>query len=246
MPASLRPPPPNLLNGAALFLDFDGTLVELAESPDSIRVPHGLHPLLERLSRTLSGRLAIVSGRAVEDLEGHLAGGRIALSGSHGLELRFPDGSFVPVVPPAGLAEAAREARAFACAEGLLLEEKPAGIALHYRRAPEREEAVRAFAAALAERTGLSVQPGKMVFELRPAGAHKGDAVRRLMAEPAFAGGRPLFVGDDLTDENAFEAAAALGGGGILVGSPRPTAALWRLASVAEVTRWLEEAAGRA
>ena len=96
---------------------------------------------------------------------------------------------------------------------------------------------------ALAGRTGLVLQRGKMVAELRPPGTDKGAALRRLMAEPPFAGARPVFVGDDLTDEHAFEAAAALGGGGVLVGPPRPTAARWRLNGVGEVTCWLEAAA---
>ena len=99
--------------------------------------------------------------------------------------------------------------------------------------------------AELARTTGLSLQQGKMVIELRPAGADKGDAVRALMAEPDFAGARPLFVGDDLTDEDAFAAAASMGGSGILVGAGRESAARWRLPDVAAVIGWLGEAAGR-
>ncbi|HYD36393.1 MAG TPA: trehalose-phosphatase, partial [Allosphingosinicella sp.] len=116
-------------------------------------------------------------------------------------------------------------------------------VALHYRLAPERGRAVEEFAEKLALRFGLALQRGKMVAELRPHGADKGGAVRRLMAEPPFAGARPVFVGDDLTDEYAFEAASALGGEGVLVGPPRPTAARWRLDDVARVTAWLEAAA---
>jgi trehalose 6-phosphate phosphatase len=107
-------------------------------------------------------------------------------------------------------------------------------------------EAVRAFAAEVAAHTGLLVQHGKMVAELRAHGPSKGDALRGLMAEPAFAGARPVFVGDDLTDEDAFAAAAAMGGAGVLVGAPRPSAALWRLADVAAVAAWLAAAAGGA
>jgi trehalose 6-phosphate phosphatase len=129
---------------------------------------------------------------------------------------------------------------------GLLVEEKPASIALHYRGAPQHEETALALVGALAARTGLALQPGKMVVELRPPGADKGDAVRRLMAEPAFAGKRPVFVGDDLTDEHAFTAAAEMGGAGILVGPPRETAAAWRLDDVAAVAAWLTAAAGGA
>lgn len=237
-------PPLSLLEGAALFLDFDGTLVELAETPDAIRVPGALRPLLERLGRKLEGRLAIVSGRSIADLDLYVATPGICVAGSHGLELRSPDGRTSSPPPVAALEEARAEIAAFAEGRGgLLVEEKPAGVAVHYRRAPALEAEVAAFMAALAVRTGLVVQAGKMVAELRPPGPTKGDAVRTLMAEPAFAGARPVVVGDDITDEDAFEAAARMGGAGILVGPPRPSAALWRLDDVASVSRWLREAA---
>jgi trehalose 6-phosphate phosphatase len=238
------PPPLSRLAPAALFLDFDGTLVELADAPDAIAVPLGLKPLLDRLAERLEGRLAIVSGRAIDDLQRHLGPSAAVLSGSHGAELRYADGRCVPVSAPAGLAGAREEIRRFAAGTtGLLVEDKPTGVALHFRLAPEREPAVGAFLEDLAGRSGLALQHGKMVAELRPEGADKGAALRGLMAEPPFAGARPVFVGDDLTDEHAFAAAASLGGEGVLVGAPRPSAARWRLAGVAEVTSWLEAAA---
>ncbi|HEX5184338.1 MAG TPA: trehalose-phosphatase [Allosphingosinicella sp.] len=237
-------PPPLEPAGTALFLDFDGTLVELADAPDLIRIPETLPSLLERLAGRLEGRLAIVSGRAVADLERHLGRTAFAVSGSHGFELRLADGRRVAGTPP-GLLAAIRSdvARFAASVPGLLVEEKPGGIAVHYRRAPREEGRVAAFLAGLAERTGLALQRGKMVVEIRAPGADKGEALRRLMTEPPFAGARPLFVGDDLTDEHAFAAAAALGGAGVLVGAPRATAARWRLPDVAAVARWLEAAA---
>jgi trehalose 6-phosphate phosphatase len=244
MADDIPPPPPSLLEGAALFLDFDGTLVELADAPDAIRVPGELPGLLQTLAERLEGRLAIVSGRALADLDGHLFCPGVAMSGSHGLELRLGDGTARPVERPPALDAARDEIRRFAAAaEGLLVEEKPASVALHFRRAPEREGEVAAFAARLAGRSGLVVQHGKMVAELRPFGADKGDALKALMREPAFAGARPLFMGDDLTDEHAFEAAAELGGAGVLVGPRRETAARYRLGGVAEVARWLKAAA---
>lgn len=243
----LRAPPADLLDGAALFLDFDGTLVELADTPDTITVPDQLCSLLGRLAERLSGRLAIVSGRAIADLERHLGPLSFPVSGSHGLELRLADGHCPAPAAPPSLDEARGAIRRFAEGHpGLLIEEKPASVALHYRGAPEREETALALAGELAARTGLSLQPGKMVVELRPPGADKGDAVRRLMAEPAFGGKRPVFVGDDLTDEHAFVAAAEMGGAGILVGPPRETAAAWRLDDVASVAAWLAAAAGGA
>jgi len=238
--ADLAPPPPLDAGRDALFLDFDGTLVELADSPGAIRVEPGLVPLLERLRQRLDGRLAIVSGRAIADLERHLPAAGIAFSGSHGLELRFADGTRLPLSVPIGLDDVRAEVERFAApVPGLIVEGKPAGIALHYRLAPEQGPRADAFMAALAKARGFSVQRGAMVAELRPSGATKGDALKAFMTEPDFAGARPWFVGDDLTDEHAFEAAAALGGAGILVGPPRETAARYRLDSVGAVAGWL-------
>ena len=236
----LQPPPLGLLDGAALFLDFDGTLVELADTPDSIRVSPELGPLLERLRRRLQGRLAIVSGRSLADLESHIPASGIAFSGSHGVELRLVDGTCLPLSVPIGLDDVHDRVAAFAAgAQGLLVEDKPAGIALHYRLAPDWAERATAFMEGLAEERGWSVQRGNMVAELRPTGATKGDALRAFMTEPKFKAARPVFVGDDLTDEHGFEAAAGLGGAGILVGPPRGTAARFRLPSVAAVAEWL-------
>ncbi len=233
--------PPASVSDAALFLDFDGTLVELAETPDAIRVSPRLPHLLQRLGERLDGRLAVVSGRSIQDLERYVSCRGLAVSGSHGLELRLADGSFVPLAAPRKLDGMREEVGRFAeAAPGLLVEEKPFSIAIHYRRAPERELQVRDFMARLAAQSGLSVQQGKMVTELRPAGADKGDAVRAFMLQAPFAGSRPVFVGDDLTDEDAFRAAAELGGGGVLVGGERDSAARWRLDGVAAVADWLE------
>lgn len=247
MSISQSQPPQSLLDGAALFLDFDGTLVELAEAPDAIRVSPGLDDLLERLKTRLDGRLAIVSGRGLRDLDRHLRCSGIAMSGSHGLELRLANGGGPDASEPQALAEARERISRFAEANSrLLVEDKPVSVALHFRRAPEQEEKVSEFMADLAASTGLVVQEGKMMVELRPGGADKGDALRTLMMEPEFAGARPVFVGDDITDEDAFEAAAAMGGAGILVGPPRKSAAEWRLPDVAAVASWLEQAAKEA
>src|SRR6185295_17621960 len=159
----IAPPPPELLEGAALFLDFDGTLVELAETPDAIRVPPALGPLLERLRARLGGRLAIVSGRALADLERHVPCSGVAIAGSHGLELRLADGTGLPLSAPAGLDEARAEVDEFAAGrDGLIVEAKPLGIALHYRRAPDSEQAVLEFMQGIARRRGLLLQRGKM------------------------------------------------------------------------------------
>jgi len=234
------PPPPPLPDDAALFLDFDGTLVELAETPGAIRVPAALGPALDRLRQRLGGRLAIVSGRSLSDLERHLPAAGIAFAGSHGLELRLSDGTKLPLSAPLGLDDVRARVEAFAAGTpGLIVEEKPAGIALHYRLAPAEGPRADAFMRALAKAKGFDLQRGAMVAELRPAGATKGDALKAFLTEPEFAGARPWFVGDDLTDEHGFAAAAALDGAGILVGPIRETAARFRLDSVAAVRDWL-------
>jgi trehalose 6-phosphate phosphatase len=236
-------PPPSLPADAALFLDFDGTLVELADAPDLIAVPTTLSDLLVRLSDRLGGRVAILSGRALGDLERHLGCTGFAVSGSHGLELRLPDGRILSQPPVVDLAEARAAVARFAAERpGLLVEDKPAGIAVHFRQAPELEAEVAVLLGDIARDRGLGLQHGKAVVELRPAGADKGDALRALMAEPPFAGARPLFVGDDLTDEDGFAAAASLGGAGVLVGAPRASAARWLLPDVAAVAHWLGNA----
>lgn len=240
----LAPPPADLLQDAALFLDFDGTLVELAETPDAIVVRDALPELLQRLSRRLEGRLAIVSGRAVGDLERHIACGEIAVSGSHGVELRLA-GVATPVLAATVDLDHMRAAveRFAGDVPGLIVEEKPAGIAVHYRQAPDEADNVERFMSDLAVQSGMALQRGKMVAELRPQGVDKGAAVRALMAEAPFAAARPIFIGDDVTDEHGFEAVAAMGGAGILVGPQRETAAAYRLEDVNAVAAWLEEAA---
>lgn len=239
---TLRPPPPTLLRGASLFLDFDGTLVELAGTPDSIVVPEDLHSLLDTVAEALEGRLALVSGRYIADLERHLDLKGRAVAGSHGLEVRFADGTLVPVAVPASLPQALDDVQSLAAGfPGLFVEPKAMGVTVHYRQVPEAEGAVVAHMEALARETGLHLQHGKMMVELRAPGADKGDAVRAFMREPPFAGTRPLFVGDDLTDEDAFETAVELGGAGILVGEGRQSHAAWRLTGVEAVRDWLRQ-----
>jgi trehalose 6-phosphate phosphatase len=237
---SLPPPPAALLDGASLYLDLDGTLVEFADRPDSIAVGAELRELLTSLAKRLDGRLAIVSGRGIDDLDHHLALTGIALAGSHGIERRLADGRISGPVPIGTLAELQREAEDYAALHGMLAERKPHGIAIHFRDSPERGDSVEAFTADLADRHGLKLQRGAMVRELRPSGADKGDAVRAFQAEPPFASGRPVFVGDDVTDEDAFRAVADMGGAGVLVGDERETAATYRLPSVPAVLDWLK------
>ena len=236
-------PPVTLLRDAALFLDFDGTLVELAARPEAVAVDARLASLLERLMKTLSGRVAIISGRPVDGIVGLFGPLPLTIAGSHGLEVHWHDGTNTLPERPGALDRILSDMKHFATAtSGLLVEEKPFGAALHYRAAPEMHEAAHALAVGLADETGLHVQTGKMMVELRLGGADKGSALRRVMERAPMAGFRPVFLGDDDTDEPAMAAAEALGGAGVLVGAERPSSATYRLPDVAATLAWLETA----
>ncbi len=233
----------------SLFLDFDGTLVDIADRHDAIAVDAQVRRLMAALARRLDGRLAVVSGRPAAEICAYLhaedSEPPFAIAGSHGLELRWTDGRHEAPLGPAALDEMVTALHAFVLGwPGVLVEEKPFGAALHYRLAPAAGPACDAFADTLARRFGFTLQLGKLVCELRTHGADKGDAVRRFLAEPPMAGTPPLFVGDDLTDEAGFAAAERLGGAGILVGATRETAARYGLPDVAAVHRWLRHLAG--
>ncbi len=235
------PAPPSELS---LFLDFDGTLVAIAETPDAIEVPAFLSDMLHRAADRLDGRLVIVSGRTIADIDRHLGDHELAISGSHGMELRL-DGSTSEVSAEAA-EMAAVEAEARSAGEalpGLLVERKRFGIALHYRQAPDIADRVHELAAAMAKRHGLALKPGKMVCEILPATSDKGRAVVDIMGRRPFAGTVPLFVGDDVTDEDGFRASQRLGGLGVLVGEREDSAAKARLPDIATVYALLGEIA---
>lgn len=216
-------------------------MLDLIDRPDAVVADAGLKQLLARLDARLGGRLAVVSGRSIAQIDrilGNIAR-HIAVSGSHGSEHRWQDIHAHPVRPAAFDHVAARFI-AFADAHpGVLVEDKAFGIALHYRMAPQTETEAIALARDMAERHDLQLQPGRMMVELRLAGGDKGTAVRMLMDRAPMAGTRPVFVGDDLTDEPAFAAADALGGFGILIGNRQPTDARFGLADPAALRVWL-------
>ncbi len=201
--------------------------------------------LLNRLSDKLGGRLAIVSGRSIEQIDailGEVAIG-LAVSGSHGCEHRW-SGGYARPERPQSLDLAATELRAFAEGiPGVLVEEKSFGVAVHYRMAPDAEVPAQRLAGELAARLGLELQHGKMMAELRVSGGDKGKAVKSLMRRPPMTGTRPVFIGDDTTDEPAFAAARELGGEGILVGAPRESEASFGIASPSALRGWLQGAA---
>ena len=245
--ADLPPPPLDLLRDAALFLDFDGTLVELQERPDAVRVDDRLSALVARLSDALDGRVAIVSGRSVSGIRALFGDPGFAISGSHGLEVAWPDGRETVAERPAALDRIVAEMTSFASTRpGVLVEQKPLGAALHYRRDPAAAADSDALARALAEEAGLHLQTGKMMAEVRVPGADKGTALYKLMETGPMAGYRPVFLGDDDTDEPAMVAAAQRGGAGILIGAARASAAAYRLEGVSAALDWLEAAARKA
>ncbi len=223
----------------ALFLDFDGTLVELCDRPDAVHVPETLIDTLHALSDRLNGRLALVSGRAIEVLDGFGMTG-LAAAGSHGSEWRLADGEREYLPRPAGLDVAQQQFADFAdTADGLLFEDKPLGAALHYRRAPRMRDAAHDLAQQLADDHNLHLQRGHDMVEVRVPGVDKGTAIGELLKLRPFAGYRPVFLGDDVTDEDGFEAVENAGGAAILVGEPRITHASYRLSGVDAVNEWL-------
>lgn len=241
----LSTPPPLRLGETALFLDLDGTLAPIAARPQDVRPDPRRTSLLERLAGPLDGRLAVVSGRTLADVDRILEGSVAAVAAVHGLVRRGPDLKVFETPPDRELPRAVETFRAFAARDsGLLVEEKGGlSVALHFRLARGEADAARDCARAVAAETGLTLQEGDMVEELRTPGATKGDSVRAFMASRPFAGARPVFVGDDATDEDGFAAAQALGGVGICVGvSGRPTLARYRLAGVETALAWLEAA----
>lgn len=247
--AGLGPPAAQLLNNASLFLDFDGTLVDLIDRPDQVTADPPLRELLLHLHDFLDGRLAIVSGRSLGQLDRILGpvAHEISLSGSHGCEFRI-DGHSSMADRPDRLSDVAAAFRPLLDRfPGTILEEKTLGVAFHFRLAERpgaAEQAALDVAAEYIGTGGLVVQEGKMMVELRVGGRDKGQAVTRLMTQRGLRmeHGTPLFVGDDLTDESAFEAAVRMDGHGVLVGPARDTAASYRLSDPAAVRLWLTEA----
>jgi trehalose 6-phosphate phosphatase len=197
--------------------------------------------LLRQISQAMEGRVAIISGRSIEEVDRITDGCIACVAGLHGLERRDGRGNLDSAPPHPQLAEAVAVVEAFAHSRPeLLIEKKRLGVALHYREAPEAAAESLAFARRLAWTTGLKLQEGNMVAELRCPGADKGDMLRAFMQERPFSGRFPIFVGDDVTDEDGFAAAQMLDGVGVLVGPPRSSHASCRLEDVQDVLLWLE------
>ncbi|KJK20919.1 trehalose phosphatase [Burkholderiaceae bacterium 16] len=227
----------------ALFLDFDGTLADLAPRPDLVRVEPELVGTLRALHRHLGGAVALVSGRPIAELDHFLQPLQLPAAGVHGAELRDaggrrlrqPDPGVPLLLPPL---EALVNAH-----PGLQLERKSVAVAVHYRSVPHLEGLVRNFAAQVASGVpGIEVLHGKMVVELKPAGIDKGGAIDTFMRGPPFARRTPLFAGDDITDEAGFSVVRRLGGVALLVGQ-RPSAATVSVTGPAALRCWLHRSA---
>lgn len=243
--SQLPPPSPDW----ALFLDFDGTLVAIAPRPEAVRLDARLPLILRRLSTALDGALAVVSGRRLADLDGFFGALRLPAAGLHGLERRRADGSMVEAEIPADIPTRLRTGLATLAQQhpGSYLEDKGRTLALHYRQAPQHEAPIRAGARRLAADIGEAVRliEGKMVVELQPRQADKGQAILAFMSEHPFRGRRPVFAGDDVTDEDGFAAVNHVGGISVRVGTERATAARWQIADVPALAQWLGEVADR-
>ncbi|TXG86201.1 MAG: trehalose-phosphatase [Thermomicrobiales bacterium] len=241
--ADCRPPgPPRAQPDWAYFLDVDGTLIDIARTPDAAHIDEDLRGLVARIHVASGGAVALISGRAISDLETRLAGLRVPFAGQHGLERRDAAGRlWIHPTDPQAKIQVKESLQPFlARHSGLLLEDKGLTLALHYRLAPHLAGHSRRIMLNVLSTlgAGFELQFGKCVVELKPAGVDKGTAVAEYLREPPFRDRRPVFIGDDLNDEHGFALVNGLDGISIKVGLGR-TCARYRLRNVATVRKWL-------
>jgi trehalose 6-phosphate phosphatase len=237
----IAPPPPDPRRDA-LFLDLDGTLLDIRERPHAVHASEELRELLRLATERLSGALAIVTGRTIADAAAILEDGPRYIAGVHGFEIQRNASITRDTTDLSRLDAARADLRALMQQHAVpaLIEDKEASLALHYRHAPEAGDFIARIANDIAARHGLRLLHGKLVVELNASARTKGHALTVFMAAPPFTGRIPIAVGDDHTDEDAFTAAARLGGAGVLVGEPRESAAAYSLAGPAAVLSWLK------
>jgi trehalose 6-phosphate phosphatase len=236
-----RTEPPPLRRDQALFLDFDGTLVEIAPAPSLVQVPAELPRLLGELADRLGGAVAVVSGRPLDELARVIDPFTGPVAGQHGLERRHCDGTVTRCPASPKLAEARSVLAKFAArCDGVVLEDKGVSLVLHYRQAPAARASCRTLVQRLALESGgaFDALDGKMVIELMPRSGGKGRAIADFLADPPFYGRLPVFIGDDITDEDGFAAVNRLGGVSVHVGGGA-TIARHNLATVGDVWAWL-------
>jgi trehalose 6-phosphate phosphatase len=216
------PPLISDLRQRAILLDIDGTILDIAPSPPQVWVPTGLRATLSRLADLTSGAVALVSGRTINDIDLIFSPLQLAAIGVHGAEIRASgDGDIQTRVTPVSKGLKRKLATVAELGPGILVEDKGYSLALHYRLAPEKGPGVLAAVAkicATVPTEAVEILPGKLVVEVKPAGINKGDAVCALMQHPPFAGRRPIFIGDDMTDVPVFGIIPKFGGQAYSVG----------------------------
>ena len=219
IPSDPAPLLPQLKADSALFLDFDGTLADIASQPELAHIPAGMNTLLQALFNQLGGALAIVTGRRLIDIDGFLSPVQLPTAAEHGAYQRFDDGRMVYFAEP-DLQDISKVALGLAALHtGLRVELKSTAVALHYRHAPELESlCLEALAEAVKRTANVELMQGKCVLEVKLAGISKGSAINSYMSHAPFAGRIPIFAGDDTTDEAGFAAVQAMGGDGIKIG----------------------------
>ncbi|CAH2796581.1 MAG: Trehalose-6-phosphate phosphatase (EC [uncultured Caballeronia sp.] len=233
----------------AFFFDFDGTLVELASTLDGIFVPRSVPDILAALRRATNGAVAVVSGRGIDNIDSFLQMSDLPVAGMHGAERRDSNDDVQRIgFNDERLLRMEHELEQVVSAHpDMLLEIKGAALALHYRNAPDRERTARAATERLVQQyeDAYVLQPGKMVYEIKPKDVDKGRAIRAYMGEPPFTGRRPVFIGDDLTDEEGFAVVNEFDGLSVKIG-PGDTVARARIESVELLLDWLQVISGTA
>jgi len=231
----------------AILLDIDGTLLDIAATPHDVRVPSSLRKTLTTLKERTNGAIALVSGRSLSDIDLIFAPLKLSAVGGHGAEIRVGangkangvQSRFIDKKTRSRLIEVAE------VDEGVIMEDKGYSVALHYRLAPDKQRAIEDAVAAICGELPagtVEVLPGKAVIEIKKSGFNKGTALRSLMAQQPFAGRKPIFVGDDVTDEAAFAVVPEFDGLAISVGRMVPGVAQ-RFETPGDVRRWLERIA---
>lgn len=229
--------------GLALFLDVDGTLLEIAERPHEVNVSEQLQVLLRNLGETLDGAMALISGRSIADLDRLFRDSTYSVAGSHGLERRTQNGERIDSENSMLDNDVVSGLLALGDIDpAILVENKGRTIAIHYRQAPSQKTNLQSrIRRLIADRPDLIAMSGKMVIEVKPASSDKGSAIDAFMSETPFEGRLPVFLGDDVTDEAGFAAVRKRGGISILVGEEKETTAEYRLSTVAATHQWLGE-----
>lgn len=233
---------PEFARGWALFLDVDGTLLDLADHPDQVSVSPLLLGIISRLDAHNDGALALISGRPITSLDRLFSPMRFCMAGQHGLERRDYGGLIHRHDMPNGHFREVKDCLYHFAADhpGIIFEDKTSSVAIHYRQAPgllpELEKTVQACMEEIND--DFHLQAGKMVFEIKPRGKDKGTAIAEFVGESPFNQRMPVFIGDDVTDEDGFNMVNELGGHTIKVGAGE-TRARWRLGDSSAVQNWL-------